>query len=390
MKHFKIILLFFLFFGCSDEPAPQAPPSFDYFVEATSGKVYSKTSLQLSAAVAGLNEFQDIIQYGIKTYKLTYKTSYKNETIEASGLLFVPQEYPGEAPLLSLQHGTTFLKDQAPSVTSGITGVEFFAATGYIGIMPDFIGYGSSSDKFHPYYDYNHSAYAVIDMIKAAKEFLTEEEIKFNDKLFLTGYSEGGYVTLAAAKEIELNVSDLTVTAVAAGAGGYHLENMFDHILNTTEYGDPSYIAFVVMAYNITNDWNKPLSYFFTNVYAEALSEYMDGEHSGGFIDSKLTDNIEELFNADFYSGIKNSEEEEFKDALIANSVAGWDSEIPIRLYHGDTDEVIPYENSQVTLTNFVQQGSSTVSLWKIEGGNHGNSFTPMIKHFVPWFEQLR
>jgi pimeloyl-ACP methyl ester carboxylesterase len=114
-----------------------------------------------------------------------------------------------------------------------------------------------------PVMDLSPHADAVIDMIKATKEFLDEEGIQVNDKLFLTGYSEGGYVTLAAAKEIELNPSHaLTVTAVAAGAGSYDLENMFEHITTTTEYSDPSYLAFLIMAYNTTNDWNKPLSFF--------------------------------------------------------------------------------------------------------------------------------
>jgi hypothetical protein len=116
----------------------------------------------------------------------------------------------------------------------------------------------------------------------------------------------------------------------------------------------------------------------------------MDGTHNGSFINSKLTKNIENLFNSGFYSGLKESGEAEFKNALQVNSVSGWNSSIPIRLYHGSVDEVIPYQNSEATLSNFQNAGSSTVSLTKIEGGAHGNSFNPMVKLFVPWFEQLK
>ena len=130
--------------------------------------------------------------------------------------------------------------------------------------MPDFLGYGTSQSIFHPYYDKAHASSTVIDLIKAAKEFLNQEEIAFNEQLFLAGYSEGGYVTLAAAKEIDENPEHgLNVTAVAAGAGGYDLPGMLAEITSGTYYAYPSYLAFVLMAYNETNDWHKPLTYFF-------------------------------------------------------------------------------------------------------------------------------
>src|SRR5690606_3789760 len=165
---------------------------------------------------------------------------------------------------ISLQHGTTFRKEDAPSVSEQFTGLEYFAAVGYIAIMPDYIGFGASSDIFHPYYDKKHAASAVIDMIHSVKEFLNEKNILYTEQLFLAGYSEGGYVTLAAAKEIEENPNHgLTITAVAAGAGGYDLLNMLESITSHSYYSYPAYLAYVLMSYNNTYQWNKPMSYFF-------------------------------------------------------------------------------------------------------------------------------
>ena len=51
--------------------------------------------------------------------------------------------------------------------------------------------------------------YTVIDMLRAVKHFCNQNNfIQFNEQLFLEGYSEGGYVTMAAVKEIEENLSD--------------------------------------------------------------------------------------------------------------------------------------------------------------------------------------
>ncbi len=59
------------------------------------------------------------------------------------------------------------------------------------------------------------------DMLKATKEFLTNEEVKANNKLFLLGYSEGGYATLALQKYLE-DKGDLSITHSLPGAGAYN------------------------------------------------------------------------------------------------------------------------------------------------------------------------
>jgi alpha-beta hydrolase superfamily lysophospholipase len=270
--------------------------------------------------------------------------------------------------------------------------MELFASAGYIALMPDYIGYGESAEIFHPYYDQEHSARAVIDMINASKEYLVKQKIAFNDKLFLAGYSEGGYVTLAAAKSIETNPEhELQVTAVAAGAGGYDLKEMLKGITTQDYYSYPSYLAFVLISYNNTYGWNKPLAYFFQQPYAEALNTYMNGKYDGGFINSKLTTSVKKLFNEQFFERLQTTEgEAELKVALANNSVSGWKTNIPMRLFHGTKDEIIPYHNSEITVKNFTSAGSNDVTLKLIPGGTHGSSFIPMLEEIIPWFQKLQ
>lgn len=394
MENLKYMFLFLagLLLGCGDEAASVKEPSKTYFVSATPTNEISLELLKGFTQGAGQQEIADMLLYSVQSYKLIYNTTYNGKPIQASGLIYVPKGLAGTAPLLSLQHGTTFVKSGAPSTSGGMTGMEFFASAGYIAIMPDYIGYGQSADIFHPYYDREHSALAVIDMIKSAKEFLRKENISFNDKLFLAGYSEGGYVTLAAAKAIDTDPShSLSVTAVAAGAGGYDLTEMLRGVTTSKYYAYPSYLAFVLMSYNNTYQWNKPLNYFFKDAYASALSTYMNGKYDGGYINSKLTTQVETLFNPDFYQRLKTPEgESELKQALANNSVSGWKTEIPIRLYHGTADEIIPYQNSEVILENFKQAGSKQVHLTLIPNGTHGSSFIPMLQDFVPWLQTLK
>lgn len=392
LRYFSFIGLVILL-GCSDDDAPEPIGTSDeYLVSATFQHEFSTTTFQLLATLLGVDEISSLIKHNVLTYTIVYNTTYKGEEIQASGILYLPKNLAGPAPLLSIHHGTTLNNDSAPSVSQDFTGLEFFGTAGYIAFAPDFIGYGESDDIFHPYYDEEHSAIAVTDMIKAIKEFLTDENIPFNEKLFLAGYSEGGYVTLAAAKSIEENpIPDLDVVAVAAGAGGYDLVNLLDEIVSDEEYVYPSYFAFMVMAYNETNDWDRPLTDYFNEPYATALATYMTGDHGGEFINGQLTNNLSELLAENFYEELTDDEvENDFESALSNNSINGWDTDLPIRLYHSEQDEIIPYENSVTTFQNFKDAGSENVELVTFPIGDHVQALTPTLVDVITWFEELK
>lgn len=395
MRRFNIYYILIcstLLLRCSDDGEKAAPPQNEFLISATASQSYTTQTFKIYSALLGIDAIADLLQHDVQSYKIVYKTTYKGASIEASGVIYLPKGLTSAAPLVSLHHGTTLDKSDAPSETDEFSGFEFFGSAGYITLVPDFIGYGSSDDIFPPYYDEEYAAVAVSDMIKAAKEFLTNEDIAYSEKLFLAGYSEGGFVTLAAAKSIEANpIQGLSITAVAAGAGGYDLENMLEEILSQEEYVYPSYLAFLVTAYNETNDWNKDFDYFFQEPYATALETYLNGEYGGDFINTKLTTDIKSLFTENFYAELTDSENEsDFVTALRDNSVSGWNTTLPIRLYHGTGDEIIPYHNSEVTLQNFADLGSKNVTLTAFQFTNHVQTLTPTLVEVMIWFDELK
>lgn len=391
-SHYTGLPLRGLFSRCSDEVLPKKPVTKNRFISADGIKTHSVNELKSAANLAGQSLIVNLVKHGVTTYRINYQTTHNGAPIKASGLLYVPQNLTSPAPLISLHHGTTFVKDNAPSMSKNtFTGMEFFGAAGYIAAMPDYIGYGTSAGIFHPYYDREHSAIAVIDMLKSAREFVRTKGIKTNDQLFLAGYSEGGYVTFAAAKEIEEQMTELQLKGLAAGAGGYDLMHMLQGVTESNYYSYPAYLAFVVMSYNYTYQWNKPLNYFFQDRYADALSRYMNGGYGGWQINNHLTTDTRLLLNPTFFARLKDPDgEPEFKAALQSNSLAGWSTATPIRMFHGTRDEIIPYENSEQTLMKFKGAGAKDVELMLITGGTHGNSLIPMLQQVVPWFEQLR
>ncbi|WP_210465943.1 alpha/beta hydrolase family protein [Rufibacter roseolus] len=394
LKKFSwVVLALFVFSGCdfSDDEDPK-PQDGDYFVSATSLGVVPKVALQAYAVTAGYGNFVSFIDYDIEFFRFIYNTTYKGSRIQASGLLCVPQNTPGAPALVSAQHGTIFRDNDAPSsFPQSFTGFELFAAVGYVTVIPDFIGYGTSKDLVHPYYDEEHSAAAVVDMLRAAEFYLDREQIATNDNLFLVGYSEGGYVTLAAQKEIESNPDlDLDLTAVAAGAGGYDLNTMLSTIATVQNYAAPSFLAQILNGYNVTYGWNRPFSDFFQQPYADRLPGLLDGTKSREDIDAQLTTSTTALFNPTFYANLSNpSGETTLKQALANNSLLDWKPTTPTRLYHGTDDEAVFYQTTVTTYNQFVAAGATNVTFTPIQGGTHRTSIEPMMLDVLQWFESL-
>lgn len=363
----------------------------NYYVSSELLTSVPKSMLQSVASSNGYGAYSSEIRHGVSVYRLVYYTTYQGKEVKASGLVCVPQQLTAPAPIISTQHGTIFTQSEAPSNFENLSGYELLAAGGYVVLVPDYLGFGASKDVFHPYYDQRHSALAVVDMIKAGKVFLEQQKVPVNGKLFLAGYSEGGYVTLAAQKEIETNPGHgLQVTASAAGAGGYDLSAMLSGITSGKPYPYPAYLAYVLKAYNYTNSWNRPLADFFQEPYASKLSSLFNGVNSGGTINRELSTDPKKLFSPDFYNALKDTNgEKALKQALQDNSFLGWAPKSPTRLYHGTADSIVPFENSRLTYERFKAKGANQVEFIPIEGGNHGSAFTPMLQDMLPWLQSF-
>ncbi|WP_246850253.1 alpha/beta hydrolase family protein [Rufibacter roseolus] len=385
------------FSSCKETEVMEQPPVVqaekDLLVSSEKLTTIPAAGLKEIAVSNGRSELATLIKYDVDVYRLTYLTQYNGQEIQASGLMVVPLNMTAPAPILSAHHGTTFDQKYAPSnfqVTS-LTGFEPFGAAGYLTLVPDFIGYGASKQILHPYYDLKHSGTAVVDMIKAGKSFFKKNNVKTSDQLFLAGYSEGGYVTLAAQKEIEEHPDHgLTVTASGAGAGGYDLEHMLAMVLSGKPYEYPANLAFILQAYNKTYNWNRPLTNFFQEPYATRIQELIDGTRTSSSINSALAKDPAKLFNPTFMAALRGNGEQALKDALKRNSLTNWVPKSPTRLYHGTADIMVPYSNTVSTYNAMKAANVPDLKFVSIPGGGHGSSLEPMIKDLIPWMEGMR
>jgi dienelactone hydrolase len=157
------------------------------------------------------------------------------EAEEVSGALMVPTgaapQCSGPRPIVLYAHGTQVLKavniadPTDPNNDEGVLIAAMFAAQGYIVVAPNYVGYDSSSAAYHPFLNEDAQSKDMIDALTAARSALGKvlaSTTTDNGKLFITGYSQGGYVAMATHKAMQ--AAHMTVTAAGTMSGPYALE----------------------------------------------------------------------------------------------------------------------------------------------------------------------
>ncbi|MFY0652094.1 MAG: prolyl oligopeptidase family serine peptidase [Cyclobacteriaceae bacterium] len=386
-----IVLILLFACGGSEEPLPEEQEK--HLVSSEKVGSINQFLLRIGISQFDLSELQNDLKYDVEIYKLEYSTEFLGEKIIASGLIGIP-ESEDAFPLLSFQHGTISSHEDAPSENPLGSFYSAFASLGYIAIVPDFIGFGSSSDYIHPYYHKESSAQCVVDMIRASKEFLEQENQAYEEKLFLAGYSEGGYVTMVTHQLIEEEYSsEFNLVASAPASGAYDIKQMQEYMFSLDIYNQPYYLAYVAHSYANIYGWTGFYSTIFNEPYASKILTLFNGTRSGSSINNELTIDMEELLTMNVLTGIdNNSEFGDFASALEINSPLNWIPSKPMYLYHGTSDDLIPYSNSADTYLNLIDAGTSpmTLSLTRLDGYNHGTGVTPYILGMLSDFEQLK
>ena len=396
VKLFLALLLLIFVYGCESESAvepvePEVENRGDIFYTEQLGQ-YTTDNIKSLFSVLGVSvPFEPA--YSVQVIKIVYLTKDQhNHDAKASGTIMIPVDGSG-LPLFSIQHGTVTKRDNVTSTgtltsAEGMTGL-LSSSLGYVTCIPDYIGFGES-ELMHPYIHAKSLSICVIDFLRAAKKYCADKDITLNQQVFLGGYSEGGYVTLATQKEIELNYpNEFQLTAVAPMAGPYDLVETTNSIFRMESYSRPSHIAFFLTAYNNIYGWNR-LDEIFNSPYNDMMPDLFDGTKSVLEINNQLPNNISDLINQNFKDNYFSGNESSFNSALQENTLLNWTPAAPIRFYHGDSDDVVPYQNALTAMENLKANGATNIELITITGGDHGSSGVPSVLGAIEWFNTIR
>ncbi|WP_455210549.1 alpha/beta fold hydrolase [Kaarinaea lacus] len=337
--------------------------------------------------------------YDVRLLKLTYKTIDPDGNLTtASGVVAYPlKNTTSTSPLLSLQHGTIYLDSAAPSNESLIpfslykTSIHavIAASTGYLVVAPDYLGYGDSTVEVHPYMHADSLATSVIDLILASRQYFAYRNIRHNGQVFLAGYSEGGYATLAAHKILqeEYNTT-ITVSASAPGAGAYNISETALDFASGTQLTAPDNVAFVMKAYDTIYDLNR-LSDFFQPAYVDFVDNAFFGDTSRDTIALELPSAPTDLFNSVFLQAFTSDGETELKALFQENDIYNWQPEAPTYFFHGRDDNVVPYLNMESVMNTMQDNLQVSFTTCIAAPADHANCFLPYMQFAIDSFSAI-
>jgi pimeloyl-ACP methyl ester carboxylesterase len=206
------------------------------------------------------------------------------------------------------------------------------------------VGYGASKGTPPPYLAAAPTAATVLDLLTAAQTWRRSAGVGDNGQLFLAGYSEGGYATMAAHRALQAGASALAAQVLGStpGAGPYHVGVTLDALLDRVRDDNP-----------LLGNLLSPglLRYLGSSVRREVRKQ---------LVDALVPDDADVEFQTDFIDYYLADD-----DAALERccNVHDWNPQQPVRMYHGRDDTTVPYAASARTLQTMLLRGSSAASL---------------------------
>jgi len=238
------------------------------------------TQLNSSASAKSLLQVAGTPACGVDVYYFKYWTVAPDKSAQlASGALMVPTgssaPCTGPRPVVLYAHGTAESSAYNIADISDTSNAAWdesamiaavFAAQGDIVVAPNYLGYDISTLGYHPYVNGAANADVMMDALTAARKALLSTftpGTSDDGKLYVTGYSEGGYVAMATVKAMQ--AAGDTVTASAPSSGPYALEAFGDAMM----FGQVN-IGSTVFAPLVTTSYQHA----YGNVYSQTSDVY--------------------------------------------------------------------------------------------------------------------
>ena len=124
------------------------------------------------------------------------------------------------------------------------------------------------------------------------------------------------------------------------------------------------------------------MNFFLKEPYASKISSL--GIHAS------ISKNPKELFADNFKDGILSNKDAQMLAAFKDNDIYNWRPNAPVALFHGTSDDFVPFFNSQNAYDAMRTNGALQVELKPIQGGNHFTSIAPYALETFLFFGSLK
>lgn len=340
---------------------------------------------------AGITVAYTPARNAVKLYRVSYPSvvpEQGNRPIAATGLLAVPDTADTTFPMVSYQHGTVYGKEQVPSFPEQSPETQLmiaqFAGQGYLVTGADYFGMGASKEPEGYLVKASHQQ-ATYDMLVASRAVLADLKLA-DSKLFLSGWSQGGFVTLAMLERLE--AVGMPVKAATTASAPADAMVAFNGFLNFPRKIDASWITtiFILNVFSFENYHNIPglaRALLTDETYEISRKAYLREPFNQNDVPTDLRKLIRpEYFDAQFFA---NSA---YGRLVAQTSAYRWLIKTPVKTFYGLTDEAIRIEVGQLPMTFQKAIGNDKVEAVPTGDTSHRGTFATAVPQWKAWFDQ--
>ncbi|MCR5050158.1 MAG: lipase family protein [Paludibacteraceae bacterium] len=321
-----------------------------------------KILLSILLIVSGLCNAAIIGIAGNKEQVLHYPSTDQNgKTITLSGKLSVPD---GKKPkgIILMPHYTISSNAEAPS--SELTIDARYFIDDYVVILPDYIGYGASLDRVHPYLRGDLTARNCVDMLLYTQTVLDTMSLGIAlDSIYIAGYSQGGATALWILKLLEEEYADrIHVKKCYVGSGPCDVAATYDYSVKYDFNSVPAVIPMLVVGTSEAYGLNLDFDHFFTPALKSKYDKYIANKDYRLFSVYCMMPS----HKASYWMTIKGmdktqSETRRLYDGLLRSSLVHydldggttdsvcptWRPKAPLYVFHSINDDLVPFVNAE-------------------------------------------
>lgn len=296
----------------------------------------------------------------------------KGDPIIASGII----AYPETGKFRGTLEVSPYTKEKYCCGTKRMYAAECLPTNlGYVTLLPDTIGYGSTEELPIAYLMYQNIARVSSDLRLAAKEYFAAiGDRQLPDKTIFFGYSLGAPGALETACYYSAHPEfGVKIKHICIGGGAYYPDVA---IKNTIYTGEVSYMIYpgIALGLNYWKDLHLDYSKLFWGEVLDNFDKISDGTTNMREMAEKYGFRVQNYLYPDFFLPEKNEEIDKLMEALASLKVPSEGYTLPrnvkISIVHSVEDLFVPVECADLLYAE-LKKGHPHVTYTRMNKGTH-------------------
>lgn len=326
-------------------------------------------------------------------------TDQRGDTLTLSGKISVPEQPKG---IILLPHYTISANDEVPSNTTSPEAK--YLRDEYVLVMPDYIGYGITRERVHPYLRGDVTARNCVDMLFASWPVLDSLQVTLpKDSIYIVGFSQGGASALWTLKLIEEQYSDrICVKQCFAGSGPYDVAATYDVAVAQNMVWLPIVIPMLIMGTSEAYDLGLKREDFFTPELDKRYDDYvLSKERTITYTFFRMPSHKVDYWLTAYGADKRNPETRRMYEGLLQSSLVHypldtcaigqeeicpeWRPKAPVYVFHSYDDRIVTFHCAE-----HLQRCWSDCNNVTFDFGHYGNHIRSLMTFYPRVKKQLK